>query len=91
MFHNDFQDKAELEAIIARVEWTTLIFFATLFVVMEALNQLGLLEWIGDQVSSVIQMVDENYRQLYSSFLDNKSLASSFCSIATLPSWSASR
>ena len=56
------QDKAELEAIIARVEWTTLIFFATLFVVMEALNQLGFLGWIGDEISSLIQMVDESYR-----------------------------
>lgn len=28
---------------ICRVEWSTLIFFATLFVVMEALDRLGLL------------------------------------------------
>lgn len=56
------QDKAELEAIIARVEWTTLIFFATLFVVMEALNQLGLLRWIGTQVSAIIESVDPEYR-----------------------------
>ena len=56
------QDKAELEAIIARVEWTTLIFFATLFVVMEALDQLGLLEWIGGQVSAIIESVDTEYR-----------------------------
>ena len=32
---------------MARVEWTTLVFFATLFVVIEALNRLGLLEFIG--------------------------------------------
>ena len=62
MIISHLQDKAELEAIIARVEWTTLIFFATLFVVMEALNQLGFLRWIGDEISSLIQMVDENYR-----------------------------
>ena len=41
------QDKADLESIMARVEWTTLVFFATLFVVIEALNRLGLLEFIG--------------------------------------------
>ena len=47
---------------MARVEWTTLIFFATLFVVMEALNQLGFLGWIGIQVSSIIEIVDKDYR-----------------------------
>ncbi len=36
-------DKAEMESVLARVEWATLIFFATLFVVMEALTKLGLL------------------------------------------------
>ena len=29
---------------------------------MEALNQLGFLGWIGDEISSLIQMVDEGYR-----------------------------
>ena len=56
------QDKAELEAIIARVEWTTLIFFATLFVVMEALNQLGLLDWIGEQVALIVEIASPEYR-----------------------------
>jgi Na+/H+ antiporter NhaD/arsenite permease-like protein len=28
-------DKLEIDAIFSRVEWTTLIFFASLFVVME--------------------------------------------------------
>ena len=40
--------------MLGRVEWSTLIFFATLFVVMEALDKLGLLLWIGDKVESVI-------------------------------------
>ena len=56
------QDKAELEATIARVEWTTLIFFATLFVVMEALNKLGLLDWIGDQIITIIASVEDQSR-----------------------------
>ena len=56
------QDKAELEETIARVEWTTLIFFATLFVVMEALNKLGLLDWIGDQVITIIAGVEDQSR-----------------------------
>lgn len=51
------QDKANLESILARVEWTTLIFFATLFVVMEALNKLGLLKFIGDLVADAVASV----------------------------------
>ena len=48
------QDKADLESILARVEWTTLVFFATLFVVIEALSRLGLLAFIGDLVGAAI-------------------------------------
>ncbi len=36
-------DKREVESVMARVEWATLVFFATLFVVMEAFNRMGLL------------------------------------------------
>ena len=57
-----FQDQPDIESIIARVEWTTLIFFATLFVIMEALNRLTFLRWIGNEVTGVIGMVDEDYR-----------------------------
>ena len=56
------QDKADLETILARVEWTTLIFFATLFVAIEAFNRLGLLVFIGDSVSSSIKEVEPEYR-----------------------------
>ncbi len=39
-------DRHEVESIMARVEWSTLVFFATLFVVMEALDKMGLLRQI---------------------------------------------
>ena len=58
-----------MDSIIARVEWTTLIFFATLFVIMEALNVLGFLDWIGEEVTSLIAMVDVDYRYNYSFLL----------------------
>ena len=58
-----------MDSIIARVEWTTLIFFATLFVIMEALNVLGFLDWIGEEVTSLIAMVDVDYRYHYSFLL----------------------
>ena len=37
----------QVESLFARVEWTTLIFFAALFVLMESLARLGLLSAIG--------------------------------------------
>ncbi|CAG0896771.1 unnamed protein product [Darwinula stevensoni] len=45
---------SNVEHIISRVEWSTLLFFAALFVVMEAMNRLGLLMWLGGLVESWI-------------------------------------
>lgn len=51
-----------MEAVLARVEWSTLLFFAALFVLMEALSILGLIEWIGSQVENLILSVGEDNR-----------------------------
>ncbi|RWS27635.1 P-like protein [Leptotrombidium deliense] len=76
-------DFEELESIIARVEWSTLIFFAALFVVMEALGELKFLLFIGDMTQNAINSVDKDHRLLVaiclilwvsafaSSFIDN--------------------
>ncbi|RWS07428.1 P-like protein, partial [Dinothrombium tinctorium] len=76
-------DFEEIESIIARVEWSTLIFFAALFVVMEALSELKFLMFIGEITQNVINSVDEQHRlivsvclmlwvsALASSFIDN--------------------
>lgn len=55
-------DRRDIESILHRVEWSTLLFFAVLFVLMEALAKLGLIEWIGKQTENVILMVNEEYR-----------------------------
>ncbi|XP_042145633.1 P protein-like [Ixodes scapularis] len=47
-------DLDDLEAIMARVEWTTLVFFAALFVVMEALGELQLIWFIGQRTQAWI-------------------------------------
>ncbi|XP_068140236.1 P protein-like isoform X2 [Drosophila tropicalis] len=54
---NDFQ------IVLAKVEWSTLLFFAALFILMEAITHLGLIQWIGDRTVSVILKV--------STFVDN--------------------
>lgn len=47
-------DLDDLESVMARVEWTTLVFFAALFVVMESLNELQLLWYIGQRTQAWI-------------------------------------
>ncbi|XP_077284036.1 P protein-like isoform X2 [Arctopsyche grandis] len=55
-------DKNDMEAILARVEWSTLLFFAALFILMEALSKLGLIDWIGKQTELIIMSVSEESR-----------------------------
>ncbi|XP_063372358.1 P protein-like [Cydia amplana] len=55
-------DIQDLEPILARVEWSTLLFFAALFVLMEALSKLGLIDWIGKLTGSLILQVGEESR-----------------------------
>lgn len=55
-------DRGDMEAILARVEWSTLLFFAALFVLMESLSGLGLIDWIGSQTENLILTVDEESR-----------------------------
>lgn len=76
-------DIQELETILHMVEWSTLIFFAALFSLMEALKELGLISWIGEGVKSILTDVDKDSQVLVaiililwvsalaSSFIDN--------------------
>jgi P protein len=51
-----------MESVLARVEWGTLLFFAALFILMEALAELGLIDWIGRQTENVILSVSVEHR-----------------------------
>ncbi|XP_026322649.1 P protein-like [Hyposmocoma kahamanoa] len=55
-------DREDLEPILHRVEWSTLLFFAALFVLMEALSKLGLILYIGGLMEQLIIQVDEKAR-----------------------------
>lgn len=55
-------DRKEIESVLVRVEWATLLFFAGLFILMESLSKLGLIEWIGTQTENVITSVNEESR-----------------------------
>jgi len=49
-------DRHELEKPLEHVEWTTLLFFAGLFVLVHALQYLGVIAFIGDYVTKGIEM-----------------------------------
>ncbi|KAM9482743.1 P protein [Clarias gariepinus] len=55
-------DIQDFEIILHRVEWATLLFFASLFVLMEALAQLQLIDYIGAQTAALIKAVPEDER-----------------------------
>lgn len=55
-------DREDLDAILSHVEWSTLLFFAALFILMEALSELGLINFIGQQTERVILSVSEDAR-----------------------------
>ncbi|XP_013363120.1 PREDICTED: P protein [Chinchilla lanigera] len=55
-------DIHDFEMILHRVEWATLLFFAALFVLMEALAHLHLIEYVGEQTALLIKMVPEDRR-----------------------------
>ncbi|KAL5484287.1 hypothetical protein EMCRGX_G020756 [Ephydatia muelleri] len=47
----------DLEEVMHKIEWSTLLFFAGLFIMMKGLTQLGLLAFIGDKLVQVIKFV----------------------------------
>ncbi|XP_075901657.1 P protein [Nelusetta ayraudi] len=55
-------DMQDFEIILHRVEWATLLFFAALFVLMEALAQLQLIDYVGEQTALLIKAVPEDQR-----------------------------
>ena len=50
----------DLEAVLHKVEWSTLLFFACLFIFMRTIEELGLLHEIGEIVSDIIKSVDKS-------------------------------
>nr|AOW69298.1 pink-eyed dilution-like protein [Salpingoeca urceolata] len=76
-------DVDNLEVVLEKIEWGTLLFFASLFILMEALAELGLISWIGEQTTDLIESVPESSRlavaiilvlwisAIASSFVDN--------------------
>lgn len=61
--------KDNFDELLSKVEWTTLLFIAAMYVVMECVERLGLISWIVTQTKNVIMSVDEHYRLSAAIFL----------------------
>lgn len=55
-------DRDDMDAILHRVEWPTLLFFAGMFVLMESVERMGFIAWIGSGTESLIKGVSKDYR-----------------------------
>jgi P protein len=55
-------DRDDMDAILHRVEWPTLLFFAAMFVLMEAVERMGFIAWIGSGTENIIKGVSKDYR-----------------------------
>jgi len=57
--------KSNAAEILEKVEWGTLVFFSSLFILMEAINKLGLIEWIANGLYVIISGLPEGRLRLF--------------------------
>ncbi|KAH8358791.1 hypothetical protein KR093_002520, partial [Drosophila rubida] len=62
-------DRSDVDSILERVEWSTLIFFAALFVFMESLVKMGLIDCISKVTTKIIHAVDDDSQLIVSLLL----------------------
>jgi Na+/H+ antiporter NhaD/arsenite permease-like protein len=55
-------NRDDMDAILHRVEFSTLLFFAAMFVLMEAIDRMGFITWIGSGCEDIIKSVSKDYR-----------------------------
>jgi len=54
----------EIDHFLEKVEWSTLLFFAGLFIFVEGLKLMGLIRFIGDSVANLIMLADKDNQLL---------------------------
>uniref|UniRef100_A0A336MVJ8 CSON004766 protein n=1 Tax=Culicoides sonorensis TaxID=179676 RepID=A0A336MVJ8_CULSO len=55
-------NKDDMDIILSKVEWPTLLFFASMFIIMEIVDRLGLIKLIGDITKDLILSVPTAYQ-----------------------------
>lgn len=53
-----------MDSLMHRIEWTTLLFFASMFVTLECLERLRLIHWFSEQTINFISASDNPNVQL---------------------------
>lgn len=59
-----FVYRDDMDALMHRLEWTTLLFFASMFVTLECLERLRLIHWFSEQTINLISTSDNPKVQL---------------------------
>lgn len=59
-------NRSDIVTIIERVDWSTLMFFASLFVLVEVLQKLGFVDFWNDLIMSVIKSVHPKFHSILS-------------------------
>lgn len=54
----------DMDAMLHRIEWTTLLYFAAMFVTLECLERLRLVHWLSEQTIKLISTSDNEQVQL---------------------------
>ncbi|XP_017043964.1 P protein [Drosophila ficusphila] len=62
-------NRDDMEHLMHRIEWTTLLFFAAMFVMMECVERLGIFSCIGELTEHVILSVGKNHRLAMAIFM----------------------
>uniref|UniRef100_A0A1I8P8M4 Citrate transporter-like domain-containing protein n=1 Tax=Stomoxys calcitrans TaxID=35570 RepID=A0A1I8P8M4_STOCA len=62
-------NREDMEHLMHRIEWTTLLFFAAMFVMMECVERLGLFAWIGEITEHAILCVEKKNRLAMAIFI----------------------
>lgn len=53
-----------MKSCLLMVEWSSLLFFAALFVLMESLTKIGLIKFIGEQLSVLVNLAPPKHQML---------------------------
>ena len=69
MVHLVASNVRDIEEVLEKVEFGTLLFFAALFVLMRCLESMGLIDFVGDWVSEVISLIPKGNNRLLVSVL----------------------
>ncbi|XP_031624818.1 P protein-like [Contarinia nasturtii] len=64
MFLLIIAEKDDMDALMHRIEWTTLLFFAAMFVTLECLERLRLIHWFSEQTINMISTSENENVQL---------------------------